>query len=68
MDLNTNAYRIVKGLTDGKGATKEEKKRKATSAAGHSGGRSRAERLTPERRREIALRGSEARWKRRNEG
>jgi len=64
VDLNANAYRIVKGLTEEKPDPGQEQKRKSASAAGRVGGRARAKRLTAERRRQIAISGSEARWKR----
>lgn len=59
MDVNTNAFRIVKSLTEEKGA---DEKRAKKVAAGKLGGRSRANRLSPERRREIADAGSRKRW------
>jgi hypothetical protein len=62
VDINTNAYRIVESLTE---EIKEDKRRSAASRrAGQVGGPARARSLTGERRREIALAGSRARWTR----
>jgi hypothetical protein len=60
MDLNVNAFRIVKHLTE---ENSEEKRRSATKQIGGKlGGPARAKKLTPERRREIAIKASKARW------
>ena len=61
MDLNTNAYRIVKALTE----EKKDVKGKSASArmAGLAGGKARAAKLSEQRRHEIALRASQSRWK-----
>jgi len=61
MDLNTNAFRIVKSLTEG---NKEVSKYTvAGSLGGKLGGPARSRRLTPARRQEIARLASRARWK-----
>ena len=59
MDVNTNAFRIVKALTEEK---VEAAKRAPKVAAGKLGGKARANRLSPERRKEIARAGSQTRW------
>jgi len=61
MDLNTTAYRIVKGLTEDKDEA-AEKKKQSRSSAGKAGGRQRADALSAERKREIARQASRARW------
>jgi hypothetical protein len=60
MDLNTNAFRIVATLTGEK-----TKKPRSVSArdSGRRGGPARAKALSPERRKEIAVKASETRWK-----
>jgi hypothetical protein len=62
MDLNVNAFRIVQRLTT---ETKEDNKSVAARVAGQMGGPARAARLTPERRKEIAIKANKARWKKR---
>jgi hypothetical protein len=58
VDLNANAFRIVSELTQ------ENKRLKGNQAVGgHLGGKSRAARLSPERRKEISARANAARWK-----
>ena len=59
MDLNVNSFRIVNTLT---AETKEDKRSSAARAGGKVGGRARAEKLSQERRKEIARAGSRARW------
>lgn len=61
MDLNTTAFRIVEALTEEKDDT-AEKKRESRAKAGKRGGRQRAYVLSTERRKEIALGASHARW------
>ena len=61
MDLNSNAFRIVKTLTT---ETKDDKRSSAARAGGSAGGPARAMKLTAEQRREIALKANRARWKR----
>ncbi len=51
---------IATGEVDDCLTPEEERARKA----GKAGGKKRAEKLTPERRKEIAKRAAEARWKR----
>ena len=60
MDLNVNSFRIVQQLTT---ENKEDKKTQAGRAGGKVGGPARANRLTPERRKEIAKKANKARWK-----
>jgi hypothetical protein len=61
MDLNVSAFRIVQQLTTEK---KEDKSVSATRrAAGRIGGPARAAKLTPEQRKEIAVKANKARWK-----
>jgi hypothetical protein len=60
LDLNRNAFRIVKSLTEEK---PEENSRIAVArAAGKAGGPARAKALPASRRREIAIAASRARW------
>lgn len=60
MDLNVSAFRIVQQLTS---ETKGNKRSMAGRAGGAVGGPARAKKLTPERRKEIAKKANEARWK-----
>lgn len=60
MDLNSNAFRIVQSLTQEK---PNNSKADSARAAGKIGGRTRANRLTSEERRAIAIKGSQARWR-----
>jgi hypothetical protein len=63
MDLNVTAFRIVKQLTT---ENKEEKPvSTARRAAGRIGGPARAAKLTPEQRKEIAVKANKARWQKR---
>jgi len=66
-DFSVTAFRVVQEAT---GQTKpEEKPTKQFDAkvlghkGGLKGGKARAEKLTPERRREIAKKAAEARWR-----
>ena len=60
MDLNTNAFRIVNKLTEeNKG---ENKKSESARKAGMRGGKARAQAITAERRKIIALGANKARW------
>jgi hypothetical protein len=61
VDLNTNAFRIVNSLTTEK---IEDKRLSASSKGGKAGGLARSKSLSDERKREIALAGSKARWAR----
>lgn len=63
MDVNTNAFRIVKSLTDEKKSERQGSER--AKVAGKSGGRARAATLPQERRREIAVKAVQARWAKR---
>jgi hypothetical protein len=60
MDLNVSAFRIVQQLTT---ETKGNKRSVAGRAGGTVGGPARANKLTPERRKEIAKTANKARWK-----
>ena len=62
MDLNVSAFRIVQQLTT---ENKEDKRKSAARVAGQVGGPARARKLTPTRRKEIAVKANEARWKKR---
>ena len=59
MDLNRLASRIVKESTD---PDAKERRDPAAVERGQKGGRTRAERMTPEQRSEAARRAAEARW------
>lgn len=61
MDLNRNAFRIVKSLTSEK---KEDPRIAVARLGGLKGGAARAAALTPARRQEIAVKANQARWKR----
>jgi hypothetical protein len=65
MDLNRTAFRIVNALSEEN--TKDPRSQSA-SVAGKSGGPARAASLSPERRKEIAVKANRARWKRDNAG
>ena len=58
MDLNQNAFRIVQAVTESKESTRSI----AARSAGKKGGPARALKLSPERRREIAINANKARW------
>jgi hypothetical protein len=60
MDINTNAHRIVRALTEGK---QGDKRSEAGRAGGVIGGPARAAMLTPEKRKAIAMKANQARWK-----
>jgi hypothetical protein len=74
-DANQAAFRVVRELTDERGveSAAPEKRRKNPAAValgrlgGRKGGKARAERLTPERRREIARNAAKKRWAKRDE-
>ena len=59
MDLNKTAFRIVQQLTD---ENRSADKQKRGSAGGKVGGIARATKLTPERKREIAVIANQTRW------
>jgi hypothetical protein len=59
MDLNVRAFRTVQAALEGTGASKRQK---AASKGGLRGGPSRAKSMSPERRREIAVKANRARW------
>jgi hypothetical protein len=61
MDLNVAAYRIVQRLTT---ENKDDKRSVDARSGGKAGGPARASKLTPERRKEIAVLANRARWKR----
>lgn len=60
LDLNTNAFRIVKHFSD---QEERDPRKDAASIGGKKGGKARAEVLSPEQKREIAKRAALARWK-----
>jgi hypothetical protein len=60
VDLNKNAHRIVRALTEEKGIAATKRRGRI---GGFSGGPARAAALTPEQRKAIALRANSARWK-----
>jgi hypothetical protein len=68
-DMNQLAYAIVQAATDESESTEEEPSTKNPNAValgrlgGLKGGKARAEALTPERRKEIAKKAIETRWK-----
>lgn len=64
MDLNVSAFRIVQQLTT---ENKDDKRVVAARAAGRVGGPARALKLTPQRRKEIAVKANKARWKRKEQ-
>jgi hypothetical protein len=59
LDLNSNAFRIVRSLTEEK---KDIPRTVIARAAGKAGGMARAKSLTPEKRRSIAINANKARW------
>jgi len=61
MDLNVLAFRTVQEAT-AEPSPNAKRKRSASSKGGIVGGRKRAEKLTAEKRREIALMANKARW------
>jgi hypothetical protein len=61
-DLNRLAAAIVGDATDETSPAPESQQARAGRAGGVKGGKSRAETLTPERRREIAKAAASARW------
>ena len=63
MDLNVSAFRIVQNLTTDE--KKEGNRIVAARAGGKVGGRARAAKLSPEQRKEIAVKANKARWQKR---
>jgi hypothetical protein len=63
-DLNRLAAAIVDDATDETPPEPESRQASAGRKGGVKGGKARAERLTPERRSEIARAAAEARWQR----
>ena len=63
MDLNKTAFRIVSTLT---AETKKEGESGTGRAGGLVGGKARAASLTPQRRRDIAVKANQARSKKKN--
>ena len=63
-DLNRLAKRIVEETTDETPREQESQQAQAGRQGGLKGGRKRAERLSPERRSEIARKAAQARWAR----
>ncbi|MFN0093751.1 MAG: hypothetical protein ACKVVT_03105 [Dehalococcoidia bacterium] len=68
-DMNQLAAAIVQAATEGEPEQPEDTRDPAAVALGRKGGlkggKVRAEKLTPERRREIAKRAADLRWSRR---
>jgi len=67
-DLNQLAFAIVQAATDESEPVEEPSTKNPAAVAlgrlgGLKGGKARAEKLTPERRKEIAKKAIEARWK-----
>lgn len=62
MDINVQAFRLVREATEPPSLEKR-RKRSAASNGGKIGGKKRSESLTPERRIEIAKIANAARWK-----
>ena len=61
-DLNQLAAKLVRQSVDETEPTPESQQAKAGRQGGRKGGRARAERLSPERRSEIAKNAARARW------
>lgn len=61
MDINISAFRLVQEATAGV-SEEDMRKRVVTRKGGLIGGRARAASLSPDRRREIALKANQARW------
>ena len=59
-DLNSIAFRIVKEATD----PDTSRTRPSEGGSGANGGKARAEKLSPERRSEIARKAAQTRWQR----
>jgi hypothetical protein len=62
MDLNVQAYRLVQKAVE-EVPTPKVAKRKAARSGGIKGGKARAAALSSDRRQEIAILASNARWK-----
>jgi hypothetical protein len=67
-DVNSLAKQIVDEATGAAEPTPKPEKNMARSKGGKVGGKARADALTPERRREIARKASEARWAKQGRG
>jgi len=61
-DLNRLAARIVEQATDETPGEPEKPQAQAGRKGGQRGGKSRASKLTPERRSEFARKAAQARW------
>lgn len=61
MDLNVRAFRTVQAALAEPAAS--DKRKEAARKGGLRGGPSRAQSISPKRRKEIAVRASAARWK-----
>lgn len=64
-DLNRLAAAIVDEATDETPQEPESQHARAGRVGGTKGGKARAEKLSPERRREIATAAAQARWQKR---
>jgi hypothetical protein len=67
-DLNQLAYSIVRQATGEEPKPEESAKAKVGRTGGLKGGASRAAKLTPERRAEIAKKAAATRWKKPAQG
>jgi hypothetical protein len=65
-DLNQLAARLVQQATDESEPKPESAKARAGREGGKKGGRTRAERLSPDERSEIARKAAQARWRRKS--
>jgi hypothetical protein len=68
MDLNVRAFRTVQAALSDHPTEEENTKKAASRKGGLIGGPSRASSITAERRREIAKKASNARWRNRTMG
>lgn len=63
MDMNVHAFRLVREATE-ESSLEDKRKRAASRRGGLSGGQARAKALSPEERKAIAVKASQARWNR----
>ena len=61
MDLNVQAFRIVQETTAERPSV-QKNRRKQASENGRKGAKARSSALSPDRRKEIALKANQARW------
>jgi hypothetical protein len=67
MDLNVHAFRLVQKVTEEHGAAAKNGRLEASRRGGKIGGKSRAQAMTPEKRKEVARKASAARWAKRGD-